>query len=118
MKSVAQGKPYAEQPHARFEKGASERAEPRRCALLHRSNKIRFFVRIFALVLVFLYSVKPSAAFLTSVISTCSSGHQEIPYQPPVKSHGGRKGLLRIFCKGERDRKGYSGRIGFGGRIL
>ena len=74
MKSVAQGKPYAEQPHARFEKGASGRAEPRRCALLHRSNKIRFFVRIFALVLVFLYSVKPSAAFLTSVISTCFIG--------------------------------------------
>ena len=35
MTTVSHGKPYAENPHVRFEEGASESAKPSRKALLH-----------------------------------------------------------------------------------
>jgi hypothetical protein len=35
MIPVSQGKPYAGNPHVRFEEGASAQAAPRRSALLH-----------------------------------------------------------------------------------
>ena len=36
MIPVSQGKPYAGNPHVRFEEGASAQAAPRRSALLHK----------------------------------------------------------------------------------
>ena len=36
MTTVSHGKPYAGNPHVRFEEGASESAKPSRKALLHR----------------------------------------------------------------------------------
>ena len=35
MTTVSHGKPYAGNPHVRFEEGASESAKPSRKALLH-----------------------------------------------------------------------------------
>ena len=39
MIPVSQGKPYAGNPHVRFEEGASAQAAPRRSALLHTRNR-------------------------------------------------------------------------------
>ena len=36
MTAVSHGKPYAGNPHVRFEEGASESAKPSRKALLHK----------------------------------------------------------------------------------
>ena len=38
MTTVSHGKPYAGNPHVRFEEGASESAKPSRNALLHNKN--------------------------------------------------------------------------------
>ena len=38
MIPVSQGKPYAGNPHVRFEEGASAQAVPRRSALLHKNR--------------------------------------------------------------------------------
>ena len=38
MIPVSQGKPYAGNPHVRFEEGASAQAAPRRSALLHTES--------------------------------------------------------------------------------
>ena len=39
MTTVSHGKPYAGNPHVRFEEGASESAKPSRKALLHRPKR-------------------------------------------------------------------------------
>ena len=41
MTTVSHGKPYAGNPHVRFEEGASESAKPSRKALLHRQLGFR-----------------------------------------------------------------------------
>ena len=41
MIPVSQGKPYAGNPHVRFEEGASAQAAPRRSALLHHNLRNR-----------------------------------------------------------------------------
>ena len=41
MTTVSHGKPYAGNPHVRFEEGASESAKPSRKALLHRQCGFR-----------------------------------------------------------------------------
>ena len=39
MTTVSHGKPYAGNPHVRFEEGASESAKPSRKALLHTQRE-------------------------------------------------------------------------------
>ena len=39
MTTVSHGKPYAGNPHVRFEEGASESAKPSRKALLHTQGR-------------------------------------------------------------------------------
>ena len=52
MTSVSHGKPYAGNPHARFEEGASAPANPRRNALLHTWKKVLTgFIMIFFIIL-------------------------------------------------------------------
>ena len=41
MTTVSHGKPYAGNPHVRFEEGASESAKPSRKALLHTQYGFR-----------------------------------------------------------------------------
>ncbi len=52
MIPVSQGKPYAGNPHVRFEEGASAQAAPRRSALLHR---IRVMAVVFCCMLTALF---------------------------------------------------------------